>query len=140
MAANAGDIVKFVLSNFKPDKSVWAGGGASILTFLAGCVLVGAGVSIPPVSVFGLHLISAAIPLTMTMVAAAAPAVGHIVTSFVSPTEKQAIDQFAAKVQTKVEAVKTIIPVLKQEFPSGKNGQTESGDNPPPSQSNINPG
>lgn len=139
MAASPADILKATLGNFKPDASVLAGGGASLLVFLAGCALVGAGVAIPPISIFGAHLIAASIPITMTMVAAAAPTVGHIVSSFVPATMNQQIDQLAKKIGTDVENLKAIVPVLQEEFPTGTNGQTSS-DNNPPSQSNINKG
>lgn len=126
-----------VLGNFKPDASVMAGGGASILVFLVGCALVGAGFAIPPISIFGAHLIATSIPITMTMVAAAAPAIGHVVSSFVPATYNQQLDAFAKKIGTDVQNLKAVVPVLQEEFPAGKNGQSDSG-NPPPSQSNIN--
>lgn len=137
MASSPLAILNAALANFKPDAGVLAGGGASLLVFLAGCALVGAGVAIPPISIFGAHLIATSIPLTMTMVAAAAPTIGHLVSSFVPATYNQQIDALAKKIGTDVENLKAVVPVLQEEFPAGKNGQTDS-DNPPPSQSNIN--
>lgn len=134
-----GEFLVATVKNFKPDKSILAGGGASLLVFLAGCALVSAGVVVPPITIFGIHLIAVATPITMTMVAGAAPVIGNLVSSYVSPTEKQAIDQFAKKMQTNIENVKAIVPVLKEEYPAGKNGLSES-DNPPPSPNNLSGG
>lgn len=143
MALTPASILSAALGNFKPDASIWAGGGASVLVFLAGCIAVGMGLAIPPVSILGVHLIATSIPLTMTMVAAAAPAIGHFVSAYVSPTEKQAIDVFAKKVGANADNIKAIIPLLQasavEQFPADKNGQTDS-DTQAPSQSNINKG
>lgn len=132
---NPLDIVKGALGLYKPDASTWAGGGAAVLTFMAGCVLVAAGVAIPPISILGIHLVSASIPITMTMVAGAMPVVSHLVTSLVPATYKQTIDAFAQKIDAEVQDVKTVIPVIQASYPDGKNGQGEA---PPVSDSNIN--
>jgi hypothetical protein len=122
--------VSSVVNNYKPDASVLAGGGASLLVFLAGCALVGAGVAIPPISILGIHLIAASTPITMTMVAAAAPAIGHLVSSFVPATYNQQLNQFATKIGTDVDNLKAWVPQIQKSYP----GDPKS----PPSVTNIN--
>ena len=111
---SALSIATGTLKNFQLTNSIAAGGGASILTFAIGCALVAAGVSIPYLNV----------PITMTMVAAAAPVVGHIVSAFVPDSVKQHLDGLAAKLQTSVENVKLQMPQATFEYPTGKNGET----------------
>lgn len=105
------------LKNFNPTASVLAGGGASLLTFAIGCALVAAGVSLPVIG-----------PITMTMVAAAAPTIGHIVTAFVPDTYNQQVNALATKVETSVENIKSIIPQTYQEYPKDKTIFGSTGD------------
>lgn len=128
-------------TNYKKlDASVLAGGGASLLVFFVGCALVAGGVAVPPISILGVHLVASSIPITMTMVAAAAPTVGHFVSTIVPPTMNQQINQFAAKIGASVDHVKEIIPILQasavDQYPVGKNGESES-DNTPPIKTNL---
>lgn len=109
--ASVISIASSALKNFNPTTSVLAGGGASILVFAIGCVLVSAGVAIPVLN----------IPITMTMVAAAAPAIGHIVTSFVPDSYNQQINALAAKVKTSAENIKAIVPQTYVEYPQDAN-------------------
>lgn len=95
------------LKNFVPPASVLAGGGASILVFAAGCALVAAGMSIPILN----------IPITMTMVAAAAPAAGHLVTMLVPDTLNQQINALAKKTLVKAEDIRAVIPQTYQQYP-----------------------
>ncbi len=128
MSVSPASLIAATVSNFKPDASTYAGGGASLLTFLLGCALVGAGVAIPPIAILGLHI--AAIPITMTMVAAVAPVVGHVVSAYVPPTYNQQINQFATKIGADVESVKAFIPQIQDSYP-GTDG------NPPTNVNNI---
>lgn len=98
------------LKSFQPDASVYAGGGAAILTYAAICGLAAAGLSIPVLN----------IPITMAMAGPAAIAIGHIVTSFVSPTTKQAIDTLAKKVDTTAATIKAALPQTYAEYPADK--------------------
>lgn len=88
------------LKNFQPTASVMAGGGASLITFAIGCALVAAGISIPVLN----------IPITMTMVAAASPTIGHFVSSIVPDTYNQQINAIATKLKTSVDNVKVALP------------------------------
>lgn len=105
--ASALGVATGALKNFNPTASVLAGGGASVIVFAIGCILVATGVSIPFLN----------IPITMTMVAAAAPTIGHIVTAFVPDTYNQQINALAIKVKTSAENIKSIIPQTYAEYP-----------------------
>lgn len=105
---------KKTLANYTPPASVLAGGGASILIFLVGCALVAGGVTLP----LGIG------PVTMTMVAAAAPLVGHFVTTLVPDTYNQQINALAKKVDASVEDLKEVVPQVAYTYPTDKNGQT----------------
>lgn len=97
-----------VVKNFQPTTSVLAGGAASILVCAFGAVLVAAGVAIPPIGFLGL---TAATPLTMTMVTSAAVPIGHIVTALVPDSVNQQLEGLAKKLQVDVESLKNVIPV-----------------------------
>lgn len=131
VGAGALSIISSIAQNYKPDKSVWSAGGASILIFAAGAVLVGVFGGIPAFAFIP------AIPFTMTEVAPVAIAVGHFVASYVSPTKKQAIDQLAEKIDVDVSHLKKFIPEIQETYPAGVNGN--KGDTTPVAQSNINP-
>ncbi len=96
-----------VVKNFQPTTSVLAGGAASILICGIGAVLVAAGVAIPPIGFLGL---TAATPLTMTMVMSAAVPIGHIVTALVPDSVNQQLNGLAQKLQIDVGKLKSIIP------------------------------
>ena len=100
-------IVTGAVKNFQPTTSVMAGGAASILTFAAGCALVAAGIALP----FGLG------PITMTMVAAAAPVVGHVVTSLVPDSVNQTLQGLANKLQIAVADIKIVTPEVEYTYP-----------------------
>lgn len=104
---------------FTADKSVLAGGGASVLTVAVGAILVAAGVAIPPIAILGIH---AAIPLTMPMFLAAAAPIGHFVTAYVSPTLNESINALAKKIGVGAEHLKSFIPEVQASYPSQKDG------------------
>lgn len=106
-------IVAGALKNFQPTNSVIAGGAASVLVYMAGCALVAAGIAIPIVG-----------PVTMSMVAIAAPLAGHAVTSLVPDSVNQNLNALAAKLKTNVDNLKAVIPQVQALYPSGKNGAT----------------
>lgn len=115
-------IASSALKNFNPTASVMAGGGASLLVFIAGCALVAAGVSIPVLNV----------PITMTMVAAAAPAIGHFVTALVPDTYNQQINALAKKVGAEVSDIKAVVPQVysaPSDFPGYKDPALASKNN-----------
>lgn len=107
------------VKSFQPDASVYAGGGAAILVYAAICGLAAAGLAIPLLN----------IPITMEMAGPAAIAIGHIVTSFVSPTTKQAIDTLAKKVDTTAATIKAALPQVEDSYPANKTifGSTDDG-------------
>ncbi len=112
--ANAVSIITTALNLFQPDKSVWVGGGASVLVVALGAVLVALGVAIPPIGILGL---TTATPLTMGMFTALAIPVGHLVTSLVPATRKQQIDALAVKIGVDAEHLKSFIPQVVASFP-----------------------
>lgn len=108
--ASVLNIAAGALKNFNPTASVLAGGGASLIVFAVGCGLVAAGIVIPGLG-----------PVTMTMVAAAAPTIGHLVTAFVPDTYNQSINQLADKVKIDAENIKALVPqVYPNDYPSNK--------------------
>ena len=113
--------------NFQLDNSVMAGGGAAILIYAVGAGLVALNVTIP----------LAGIPLTMTMVGAAAIPLGHLVTAFVPASLKQQVDALGTKVGAQITELKAITPQIDPSFPEGRNGLTAV--TIPVSQNNINP-
>ncbi len=110
------------LRNFQPTTSVLAGGAASVITCALGAVLVAAGVAIPPIGIFGL---TAATPLTMTMVMSAAVPIGHVVTALVPDSVNQQLKGLAQKLRIDVEELRSFIPqeyYSDADFPHGRNG------------------
>ncbi len=95
------------VKNYKPDPSVLAGGAASLLVYIAGCALVGAGIAIPGIG-----------PITMTMVAAASPAVGHIVTYLVPDSMKTSLQKVAQKLDTTIDQIKVVTPEVEYKYPT----------------------
>lgn len=137
--ASALSVVVGTINNMsKIPASVAAGSSASFLIFLAGAALVAAGVAIPPISIFGLHLIAVSTPITMTMVGAAATALGHVVTTIVPDTYNQQINALAKKVQTSVEDLKEIVPKVEDTYPTDTALRGNMAERP--SDSNINNG
>lgn len=150
-----------MVKNFNPGNSVLAGGGAAILVYAAGAALVAAGVAIPPLTILGVHIIATAIPITMTMVATAAIPIGHVITAVVPDSVNQQISALAKKALNTIPQIQQQFPVgvngateggnrqsaaaiamiethvQDSNFPTGKNGSTESM---PAIQTNINQG
>lgn len=118
-------IASSALKNFNPTASVLAGGGASLFVFAVGCALVAAGISIPVLNV----------PITMTMVAAAAPTIGHLVTALVPDTLNQQINALAKKLCTSASNLKAVIPQVysaPSDYPdeqAGKHAEIPSTNN-----------
>ncbi|MDE1901300.1 MAG: hypothetical protein KGI37_06635 [Alphaproteobacteria bacterium] len=119
---NALSLVTSALKNFQPTTSVLAGGASSILVCAIGAILVAAGVAIPPIGILGL---TAATPLTMTMVMSAAVPIGHVVTALVPDSVNQQLNGLAQKLQVDVEKLRSFIPqeyYSADDFPHGRNG------------------
>lgn len=100
-------LIASAVKNFQPTTSVLAGGAASIITCAIGAVLVAAGVAIPPIGFLGL---TAATPLTMTMVTSAAVPIGHLVTALVPDSVNQHLNGLAQQLQIDVEKLRNVIP------------------------------
>lgn len=119
---SALSLITTAVNNFQPTKSVLAGGAASILVCAIGAVLVAAGIAIPPIGFLGL---TAATPLTMTMVTSAAIPIGHLVTAIVPDSANQYLNGLAKKLQVDVENLRSYIPheyYSDDDFPKGRNG------------------
>src|SRR5690349_21068941 len=115
--------------NFQLTNSIATGGGASVLIYAAGAALVSVDFVVPGIG----------IPLTMSMVGAAALVGGHVVTALMPDSVKQQVDALGKKIGVQVSDLKTMVPQIEASYPTGKNGQT---DKPPVStgqaNSNIN--
>ena len=119
---NALSLVTSALKNFQPTTSVLAGGASSILVCAIGAILVAAGVAIPPIGILGL---TAATPLTMTMVMSAAVPIGHVVTALVPDSVNQQLNGLAQKLQVDVGKLRSFIPqeyYSPDDFPKDRNG------------------
>jgi hypothetical protein len=85
-------------------------------------LLVAAGIAIPPIGILGL---TAATPLTMTMVMSAAVPIGHVVTALVPDSVNQQLNGLAQKLQIDVGKLRSFIPqeyYSDDDFPKDRNG------------------
>lgn len=105
------------VKNFQPTTSVLAGGAASVLVCGIGAILVAADVAIPPIGFLGL---TAATPLTMSIVTSAAVPIGHLVTALVPDSLNQQLNALAKKLQIDVERLRKIIP--QPDYPTAHSG------------------
>lgn len=138
------DAVSFVLSylkNFQLDKSIKAGGFASIITVALGMALVAAGVVIPPISIGGLILVATATPVTQAMVFAAALPIGHLVSAVVPAKLNEQLTALADKLGVSLDHIKSFVPEIEATYPVKMDGtfaQAPIAQTPP--NENINKG
>ena len=119
---SALSLITAAVKNFQPTTSVLAGGASSVLVCAVGALLVAAGIAIPPIGFLGL---TAATPLTMTMVMSAAVPIGHVVTALVPDSVNQQLNGLAQKLQIDVGKLRSFIPqeyYSDDDFPKDRNG------------------